>query len=405
MKSLFKKTEVPLIALTCTVLLTNFLSTIPILILLLLTSTAILRKDGFKIFNSKSFKLLTYFYIIFIIYGMLGLGVLSNGKFKPHLFSFILVYSVFIISSHLRYLEWGQIKTLLYFSIIAFAICVGITAFIATINPMAIRLCFRDVEGAEEIEASVYRSMGIMSYELAHSISILSIGISALVCYAKKWLLRFFSICLLVVIIKLQFDMTITTALLLSIIGSLIVFVNKFANGKILITFIILFLVMVTFFSMGLITDFLSFAEDSNTVIFKKLNDLFESLMSGSGQGQVDYRDELYTTSLNTFLSNPILGMGIDNGSRKIIGEHSFFLDYLAYYGLFALLYFWAWWVQYKSTLLRKDNKYRQICLYSFLPIGMLVLLKASSVCISMPFASLVFLQIVFLYLQNEEHA
>lgn len=405
MKSLLKGPEVLLIALTCVVLLTNFLSTIPIIALLSLTSLAIIRKDGTKMFRQKSFRLLSFFYIIFLIYGLLGLGVLANGKFKPQLFSFVLIYSVFIISYHLRYLEWVQIKKLLYVSILAFSICVGITTFIATINPMAIRLCFRDVEGAEANEVSVYQSMGIMSYALAHSISVISVGLSVIFCYTNKKMLQFFSFCLLAAIIKLQFDMTITTALLLSVVGSLIVFVNKLAKGKIFVTFILLFIVLILFSSLSLVTGLLSFAEDSNTQIFHKLNDFFYSMETGTGQGQVDYRNELYITSLNSFLSNPMFGMGVDNGSRRVIGEHSFLLDYLAYYGLFALLYFGAWWAQYKSTFLIIAKKYRQIYLYSFLPVCMLVVSKASSVCVSMPFASLVFLQLVFLYIQNEEQA
>lgn len=405
MKSILKESDVFLIAITCFVLLTNFLSTIPILGILSLTSISIIKKDGFGIFTQKSFILLTLFYIIFIIYGLLGYGVLSNGKFKPQLFSFILIFSVFIISNHLRYLGRTQVKTLLYISILALTICVAITAFISTVNPMAIRLCFRDAEGAEEIEASIYKSMGIMSYALAHSMSVISVGISLLVCYAKNKWFKLLSFCLLITMIKLQFNMTITTALLLSVVGSFVVFINKFANGKILITLSLSIIVGIIFYSTGLVTDLLSMAENSNIQIFYKLDDLFYSIETGTGQGQAGYRNELYTTSLNTFMANPIFGMGIDNGSRRVIGEHSFLLDYLAYYGLFALLYFSAWWEQYKSTFFKHRNTYKQIYVYTFVFICILLVSKASSVCVSMPFASLVFLQLVFLYVENEENA
>jgi len=402
MKSLFKDPAVLLIAIVSILSLTNFVSTILFLIILFITDLVIIAKDGLQILKQKSFKLLSIFYIIFVIYGFLDHGVLAKGAYKPEIFSFILIYSVFIISYHIKFLEIKQIKIVLTISLIAFSICLGITTYIASINPMAIRLCFRDVEGSEELEASIYRSMGIISYALAHAISVISVGTCALFCYAKKKWLRIFSLLLWVTMIKLLFDMTITTALVLSVLCSLIVIVNKLSKGRVSSTVILYIILILLFFSSSLVTNVLNFAETSNTQIFLKLNDLFNSIETGSGQGHIDVRDQLYSVSLNTFLSNPIFGWGKDNGSRTIIGEHSFFLDYLAYYGIFALLYFFAWWVQYKSVLIDKFKRYKITCILCFLPVCMMIVLKASSVCTSMPFASLVFLQLVFAYLNTE---
>ena len=382
-------------------MLTNFIGTIPILVLLIVTDLAIIKQDGICIFKQKSFKMLTVFYLIVVVYGLLDHGVLATGKLKPQIVSFILIYSVFIISSHIKYLNKNQIKSLLIVSLFAFTLCVSISVFVATINPMAIRLSFRELEGAEELEVSAYRSMGVMSYALAHAISVISVGVTILFCYAKNKYIRIITFCLWLTMMKLQFDMTITTALLISILCSFLVVLNRFAKGKILITSVIFILAVFLFFSTDIATDFLGFAESSNTRIFQKFDDLFLSLKTGTGQGQMDYRNELYSTSLNTFLSNPIFGWGIDNGSRRIIGEHSFFLDYLAYYGMFALLYFGAWWSHYKSVLINNGDKFKQLCLYAFLPVCMLVVVKAPSVCTSMPFASLIFLQIIIRYLKN----
>lgn len=116
----------------------------------------------------------------------------------------------------------------------------------------------------------------------------------------------------------------------------------------------------------------------------------------------MDYRNELYFTSLNTFLSNPFFGWGKDNGSRTIIGEHSFLLDYLAYYGIFALLYFISWCKHYKLVVINRFPLYRSVCLYSFIPVIMLWILKGPYVSGSLPFASLIFTSVIFSYLQNE---
>lgn len=401
MRSLIKQPEVFLIAIVCAVSMTNFLSTIPMLALFALTDFAIINQSGTKILNQKSFKLLTLFYLIFILYGILDHGVLASGKYKPQVFSAASMYTVYLISNYIRNLDNKQVINLLLISIFSFAVCVAITSYVSTINPMAIRLTFRYAE--EGGEADLYKSMGVMSYGLAHAISVISVGFCALFCYAKKKWLRIFSICLWVLMIKLQFDFTITTALLLSILGSLITIVNKIAKGKILITLSVLIIIGMLFLSMGLATDILGFAEGTNQQIFHKLNDLFLSIESGSGQGQMDYRDELYNVSFNTFLSNPFFGWGVDQGTRTVIGEHSFLFDYLAYYGIFAFLYFGSWMAQYKKVLLHNYNSFKQVCLYSFIPVCMLVALKASSVCTSMPFASLVFLPLVFMYLQNIE--
>lgn len=403
MRSLIKQPEVLFIAIVCAVSMTNFLSTLPLLALFALTDLAIIQKSGTQIFNQKSFKLITIFYVIFLLYGILGHGILATGKYKPQIFSAVSIYTVYLISNYIRNLDRIQIKNLLYISIFSFTICVAITSYISTIDPMAIRLTFRFAEEGGAAEADLYRSMGVMSYGLAHAISVISVGFSALFCYAKKKWLRIFSVCLWVLMIKLQFDFTITTALLLSILGSLIIIVNKVAKGKVLITLTFLIIIGMLFLSMGLASEVLGFAEGANQQIFHKLDDFFLSIESGSGQGQMDYRDELYNVSFNTFLSNPIFGWGVDNGSRTVIGEHSFLFDYLAYYGIFAFLYFGSWWSQYKNILLNDCNLFKQVCLYSFIPVCMLVTLKASSVCTLMPFASLVFLPLVFMYLQNTE--
>ena len=399
MKSILRSPEILLIALASSLLLTNFMGNLSVIAVLIVTDLAIIKKIGVSVFTSKSLKLLTIYYFVVILYGISGYGILSTGKYLPLVFSSIIMYSVYLISCYLEKLEYGQVKFLLLVSIADFSICTGITYYIATINPVAIRLCFGEVDASEALEASVYRSMGIMSYSLAHSISVISIGFMSLFCYAKNMQMRIFSIFIWFILIKLQFDMTITTSLLISIFCGIIVLINKYFHGKTFITLSVLAIVIIVILHSGILIKILSYAESTNPQIYEKLNDAFSSYETGSSQGQMDYREELYSVSFYTFLSNPIFGLGVDNGSRTIIGEHSFLLDYLAYYGLFAFLYFGSWWVQYRKVVVNINKEYKTIFLYSFLPVCILVSTKASSVCVMMPFASLVFLQMVFLYL------
>ena len=72
------------------------------------------------------------------------------------------------------------------------------------------------------------------------------------------------------------------------------------------------------------------------------------NLLSGSGiteGSDAGTRIDLYTTSLKTFLTSPLFGVGdliLKNAEnpREIVGGHSIVCDYLAYYGLVGSILF-----------------------------------------------------------------
>ena len=243
--------------------------------------------------------------------------------------------------------------------------------------------------------------MGMMSYPLAHTMPLVAMALSILFCFSRSKFLKVLSVILLVMIVRILFIMTITTAMLLTVIGVTAIFAGYFSGGKPILTIIIVFAMLLVFFTTGIVTTFLDFSNATNTVISAKLSDFFVSVQTGAGEGQMGYREELYRASFRTFLSNPFFGWGSDNGSRKHIGEHSYLLDYLAYYGLFALLLFLSWWKEYKLLKPLIPSNLKSYYYYTFIPFLVMFATKAESVCGVMVYSLLVFVQIVFLYVGN----
>ena len=371
-------------------------------VIYLVTALAILYKDGLKPFHSKPLLLLLLFYVVVIVYSAFGRGTLNSLSFKTELYSIISILTCFIFSFHIKRFKADEIRVLFNVFIICILFSVIATTYVGFINPMAIReYGFGSLERTELSEAMMYQSLGMMSYSLAHSMSVVAVGFSAIVCYSRKRWLKLFVFVLLLLVFRLLFIMTITTALLFTCIGVSIIFANYLSKGRVVLAISLVVLFVAVFFFAGFASLFLDVSQGVNVNISAKLTDLFSYIETGAGEGQLGYRQELYSASFNTFLHNPLFGWGIDNGSRRIIGEHSYVLDYLAYYGLFALLFFAAWWKDFQIDGSNLSKLLKTSYYFSFIPVVGLLFLKGRSVCSSLPFFSLVFLQIVFTYLDN----
>ena len=370
----------------------------------IVTSVLIIMKDGVKPFRRRSLLLYMAFVIIVFVYSAFGKGNLSDSTFKMLSFSFISIVSVFMMSFHLKTLNIKQIKGLLSVAFIALLLSIIGTTVVSFIEPWALRMYgFGHINGVADLDlSSRYYSMGMMSYPLAHAMSVVAISLSVLFLRARSKSIKILSVVLLVLIIRILFVMTITTTLLLTVIGVSIVFANYFSHGRTFIATSITILIATIFFLSGFAVTFLDFSEGINEHITVKLGDFFNYAQTGSTVGQVGTRGSLYMTSLKTFLSNPIFGFGSDNGSRVYIGEHSYLFDYLAYYGLFALLLFISWWKEFISLKSLLSKNLRNYYYIAFIPFVALLFLKAVTVFGSLPFMLLVFTQIVFLYLENQ---
>lgn len=191
--------------------------------------------------------------------------------------------------------------------------------------------------------------------------------------------------------------------MLISAISVTLIFSYRFSKGNVSSTILLFVLFLAVFFMAGISSFILDVSDKTNSVLAAKLNDLFYSVETGTAEGQTGYRKDLYFASISTFIHNPIFGWGTDDGSRTIVGGHSYILDYFAYYGIFALFFFLPLWREYKMNGACLNDKLRRCYYFSFIPVVCMFLLKARSVCLCFPFMSLVFLQVLFLYLQSEQ--
>ena len=403
MKEIFKDPVLFFMALSMVIACTSLGNATITALVYIATSVAIFLKDGVNPFRRRSLSLYMGFVLIVLIYAAFGKGTLSSSTFNMRFFAFINMFSVFMMSYHVKTLNAKQIKGLMSVAFIALLFSIIGTTAVSYIDPMAVRIYgFGDVEDVDMSIASRYHSMGMMGYGLAHGMSVVAVALSVLILQAKSKWLKIVSAVMLLLLIRLLFVMTITTALLLAVIGIAIVFANYFSNGRTFVTIALTVLIVAVFFLSGLSAMFLDFSGGVNSEITAKLGDAFSFVQSGSGEGQMGYREDLYMTSFRTFLSNPILGLGSDDGSRVYIGEHSYLLDYLAYFGLFAILFFLSWWNEYNSLKPSLSKAIRGYHYFAFIPVAGLFTLKAGSVCGSLPFMSLVFSQIFFLYIENQ---
>lgn len=399
MTYIFKKPSFLFLAISVFFSIVGIIDEFFLAIALLSTILLMLKEDGKRLFKRKSIQTLFLFYIVVVIYSIFGLGTLDANSFRTQMFAFISMLFAFCASYHLKNIDNNQLRSLLIVFIIALSISVVATTYVGFLDPMALReYGFGNAVGNEMSEAAKYRSMGMMSYSVAHAMSVASVGLSVLICYEEKKWVKIISLVLLLLIVRLLFVMTITTALLLAVIGSVVIIASYLSKGKFIRTVLFALLLFVAFFLTGISAFFLDFSESSNTQIFSKLEDFFSFVQTGTSSGQLEGREGLYSTSINSFLSNPIFGGAKDDGSRTSIGQHSFFMDYLAYYGLFALLFFIAWWKEFKMCINKIDRKFRNSYILSFIPAIALVILKAETVCSVLPFMTLIFIQVVFLY-------
>lgn len=138
-----------------------------------------------------------------------------------------------------------------------------------------------------------------------------------------------------------------TTALLLTLVTSLLYFFKKNFTAKQLLIFAVVAMASILLFS-ELFADFLRWLAD--VVGSDSISIRLEALAGGRTgiENSEDNRIELYEASLKTFFQNPLFGSFLNEGSKGI-GGHSFILDFMAQFGIVgALVLFFMYKVMYQ---------------------------------------------------------
>ena len=97
----------------------------------------------------------------------------------------------------------------------------------------------------------------------------------------------------------------------------------------------------------------------NNETISERLHSISTSIAYGMASGNLASRADVYMSSLNTFLKHPF-GVGpeytystFENG----IGYHSQFLDDLARYGIFGIIFYIAFFIGYYKLIRKQWDK------------------------------------------------
>lgn len=394
-----------LIALSLFVGLTSYTS--PLMNACIFILTAIVIHNGYtsKSFNLTEFKLFICFFLIQMIYSLFGYGEISSENYRGPIYQMISICCFISISQKIKYLSFKEINFLINIIFIAIGLSLTATFYVSTIDPTALRQYGGgSFEESEASAATYYYRIGMMRYSLAHGMVGVGTGLAALVCFAERKWIRILSLILIIVLVRIYFDMVITTAFLSIMLTLSILIAYKYSKGSIPKAILLFAVAAFILVSSGVILNSVNLIQNSgNTTFSQKITDLIESIETGSKVGQMVDREYLHDISINSFRKNPVLGLAVDNGSRTEIGNHSFFYDNLAIYGIMFAVFLLAWWFSIKRLKNYVNKNYWYTYLLCLLPFCIMVINKSGDSIGSFLFVSIVFLQLVFVYLQKEK--
>lgn len=190
---------------------------------------------------------------------------------------------------------------------------------------------------SDESKLILYEWKNIGGYDFVYSVVLLYPLL--IFAYKRKKIGLVLSGCISAGIFIMLIFAEYTTALLLFLITTVLFFVKRKLSGKeVGVLIVVAFLLCIVFSKY--VSEFLLWLGDTLN------NDVFTPRLYALAGGQEglqaaeDNRLLLYTSSINTFMSNPLLGTFMTGGYGT--GGHSFILDTLAQFGLMgaAVLYF-----------------------------------------------------------------
>lgn len=374
---------------------TNFLSQIFVTIFWAITALMILANYGSRNLRRKSVLFFLLYYLVVIVYALMGYG--TAFSFRGLVAQILGTFSILIFSGFASDLPYRDLRKALSVFFVSLLISVLGTTYVSTADPQALRIF--GAGGGDINLSSYYRLMGMMSYSQAHALAILVTPLILFISFEYNKIHKIIGTILLLLIFRLLFVMDVSTALISAIVTTLIIFVYLKCKGSWKKIIFISFLILAVFYYSGLfsyIWNFIGSVEDVDVAI--KLSSL-STIEGGEAEGDLGLRLDHYYVSYHTFLSNPIFGWGVDNGSYTVIGEHSFLLDLLAYYGLFALLLFGGWFKVYKSLKVYLYNNKIKTCYFlCLIPLIILISTKSMFAYLDYLFTSLVTVRLFFLH-------
>jgi len=184
----------------------------------------------------------------------------------------------------------------------------------------------------------------------------------------KKFFVLITFISLLLMILEASYAISI----MIILSGGLLILTVK--NKKMLVILMVFLGILLLLIPPTFIGEFfLNIANifSDNYIINEKFTDLGMSFLQDSQSSQTDTRIQLYTTSFNTFLRQPLFGIyGPMGNPSDPTGGHSGWLDLLGFYGLFSgIPLFLIFYYNFKKhfRFYKKDKYYGYLVVIYFL--------------------------------------
>lgn len=342
-----------------------------ILIALLLIWTVIA-----SIEDSKSFyialrgKETRYLFLFLAYYFFTGILESDFIYMMTYIGVYIMIYTPYV--QCIYYLNRGNDREILF--IVKYSLFGWIILSVASIAfymviPSAARMLAADFNAFDNL----YIGGG---YAIAFGSALLLVYFVSLICsdtLSKKY--KVYSLTFVCMLFFLLFKTESTTTLIAASLGSLYCMYEKMKNSEYKILFYTLSVLLIIFIMSGGLEYVLSYISSSTDVesenlYSRRFNRIGEKLLSfGSNSTSTDdnYVDErwgLVVESFNTFLENPIFGIGykVGNVFAKLesigIGTHSEICDLLAQFGILGSFFFYKYFISaYRRVNIGHINK------------------------------------------------
>lgn len=307
-------------------------------------------------------------YMVFYFFGY-------TSGFEVYIFNYIrIAFSILLINYYIELKNYSTLNRLAIISI--FIICfVCITTIKALlIDKNAARLLSTGVESLTENIQGIVGSFGFI-YGLVF------ICITIIGCFAENIIIKHKAIWIIILVLMLFtiYEASFMIALIVLFVISLLIVlkINKLRDFLILCLAVLLILLVCS----PIISNILLFLSRNvkGFELSMRVYELSQFITSGNTENAVDMgkRLSLYSISVKSFLSNPLLGVGGFYGYDSAyfgIGGHSGLLDELARYGILGTLPLFIGLIEnmkyvYKKLITKKKIIYLK-CMIGFFILG-----------------------------------
>ncbi len=309
-----------------------------------------------KSINNKA----TRFLLLFLLYYFITSTVEATVSYTmTYVVVFLMLYSCYV--PYLYYRERNrksEIKLIVVMTFLAWTFFALSAITFYEMFPSAARTLAADFTAFEDLYIGGGYAIAIGSALVI--VWLLSILTKYHSVFNKKT--RYFCIAFLVILFYLLIKTESTTTLLACVFGSIASFIyllrNSKSNSVRVLLFLVVSILLILIVTGGLNTFGSSLVSATDTgadenVILRRLNRIGEKLMfagsSSSPENYVDERWGLVVLSWNTFLQNPIFGVGFLTGNifsnleMAGVGTHSEMCDVLAQHGIVGCFFLYGY--------------------------------------------------------------